>query len=101
MFRFSEEEDAIKAKVNGFQLGGNAVLQTLSDSWNDRLAHHHLKVERLLEEEKDILVQANETINGARVEDWEVLGNSRASLEKIDSKIETLMASIAALRCKE
>lgn len=101
MFRFSEEEDAIKAKVDGFHAGGNAVLQTLSDSWNDRLAHHHLKVERLLEEEKDILVQAGETVSGAKVEDWEALCNSHATLGKIDSKIETLMASITALRCKE
>lgn len=101
MIRFGDEEDAIKAKVNEYHAGGNAVLHTLTDSWNDRLSHHHLKLKKELEEEKELLARASKTVNEAKSNNLEVLRNSNATLEKIDKKTDTLMARIAALRCKD
>lgn len=101
MFRFGEEEDAIQAKVNAFRVGGTAVLQTLSDRWNDRLAHHHSKMETLLEEEKAILAKASETVNGAKADELVILRDSDRTLRTIDSKTNVLVDKIAALRCQE
>lgn len=101
MFRFGEEEDAIKAKANEYHAGGNAVLHTLTDIWNDRLSHHHLKLRKELEEEKEVLARASKTVNEAKMNDLEILQNGNATLEKIDKNTDTLMARIAALRCKD
>jgi len=101
MFRFGEEEDAIKARVEEFQVGGNAVLNTLTESWNDRLSHHYGKLRKDLEEEKAVLAKATETLNAAKASQLDTLRNSDAMLQKIDERTDTLLARIAALSCRE
>lgn len=101
MIRFGNEEDAIKANVNEYHAGGNAVLHTLTDSWNDRLSHHQLKLKKELEGGKELLARASKTVNEAKSNNLEVLRNGNATLEKIDKKTDTLMARIVALRCKD
>ncbi|KEF62376.1 uncharacterized protein A1O9_00348, partial [Exophiala aquamarina CBS 119918] len=66
MYRFGEEEDAIRAKVKQFRVGGTAVVGTLREAWNDRLLHHYGKLRKDLEEEKAALDKASETLNAAK-----------------------------------
>lgn len=101
MFRFGEEEDAIKTKAKEFHAGGNAVLKTLTESWNDRLSHHYRKLRKDLGEEKAVLAKASETLNAAKASQLEILRNGDATLQKIDEKTDTLLVRIAALRCRD
>ncbi|KIW17675.1 hypothetical protein PV08_04870 [Exophiala spinifera] len=70
LLRLGQEEDAVKSKVQEFFRGGDAIIQTLTDSWNDRLGHEHLNVLTSLKEERDVLRKAAKLMNEQDESSW-------------------------------
>ncbi|OAL30244.1 hypothetical protein AYO20_08818 [Fonsecaea nubica] len=58
LFRFGAEEDAIRSKVSGYDRGGGVIIQTLTDTWTQRLEHERHLLEDILKEEKEVLTTA-------------------------------------------
>ncbi|KAH0842424.1 hypothetical protein FOPE_07180 [Fonsecaea pedrosoi] len=58
LFRFGSEEDAMRSKVSEYDRGGGVIIQTLTDTWTQRLEHERHLLEDILKEEKDVLTTA-------------------------------------------
>jgi hypothetical protein len=59
LFRFGEEEDAINAKVDQYARGGRAIIETLTDTWSQRLEHEHKILLDGLKAEEELLSAAS------------------------------------------
>lgn len=97
MFRFSAEEDVIKAKVEQYHRGGVEIAQTLTVTWNQRLEYEQKILIDRHKTEKEYLaaaqVVAEQDTQRARKE---LLPEGRL-LEKVQRKGSQLTARLEAL----
>ncbi|KAJ9606306.1 hypothetical protein H2200_009267 [Cladophialophora chaetospira] len=99
LFRFGDEEDAITAKVDEYDRGGKGVLDTLMDTWTQRLEHEHKILQDGLRAEKDLLSTAaglvdEEHTAGAWigvVSDDKLVGKVQRKGTRLTKQIEALM----------
>ncbi len=99
LFRFGHEEDAIKAKVDEYDRGGRVVLDTLTDTWNQRLEHEHNILQDGLRAEKELLSTATRLVaekhsGGAWtrvIADDGLLGKVQKKGARLTKQIEALM----------
>ncbi|OAP54881.1 hypothetical protein AYL99_10581 [Fonsecaea erecta] len=99
LFRFGAEEDAIHAKVDEYDRGGNKVVHTLTDTWDHRLDHERRILVDVLEAENGVLTSAlqlvkdEEKSGGAwkeTVYDQELTGKVQEKRDNLVRKIEKL-----------
>ncbi|OCT54506.1 hypothetical protein CLCR_00753 [Cladophialophora carrionii] len=99
LFRFGEEEDAIQAKVDQYAHGGRAILETLTDAWNQRLEHEHKILLEGLNAEQESLSSAacllTEKHGGGAwreaIADDKLLGKVQKKGARLTEQIETVM----------
>lgn len=101
LLRFGEEEDAIKTKVDEFHRGGDQILQTLTDSWNERLAHEHRNMTHTLAEEKTVLTEACELFKEQDTDSWRGVVNKADMKTNAEKTFNRLTAKIEALRSRQ
>ncbi|ETI29310.1 hypothetical protein G647_01763 [Cladophialophora carrionii CBS 160.54] len=99
LFRFGEEEDAIQAKVDQYAHGGRAIIETLTDAWNQRLEHEHkILLEGLNAEQESLSTAAcllTEKHGGGAwreaIADDRLLGKVQKKGARLTEQIETVM----------
>ncbi|KAJ9620688.1 hypothetical protein H2204_012174 [Knufia peltigerae] len=96
--RLGQEEDAVKSKTHEFFRGGDTVIQTLTDSWNERLGHEHRNLLTKLEEEKDVLRKASKLMKEQDVNSWKETICNPIRKEERGKGNDSLTARIEALR---
>jgi hypothetical protein len=58
LFHFGAQEDAITAKVDDFKRDGAAVVDTLIETWQERMRHERKVLKDGLKAEKDMVINA-------------------------------------------
>ncbi|EXJ65335.1 hypothetical protein A1O7_01676 [Cladophialophora yegresii CBS 114405] len=99
LFRFGEEEDAIKAKVDQYGHGGRAIVETLTDTWRQRLEHEQkILLEGLKAEQESLSTAAcllTEKHSGGTwrgtIADGRLLGKVQKKGARLAEQIETMM----------
>lgn len=99
--RLGEEEDAIKGKVDELYRGGDQIVQTLTDSWNEGLAHEHRNITHKLEEEMKVLGEASELIKAQDTDSWRNVISRGDGKMRVEKSGDNLTARIEALRRKQ
>ncbi|KAG9785640.1 hypothetical protein KCU88_g2453, partial [Aureobasidium melanogenum] len=98
LFRLAEEEDAVKAKVKELYRGGDDIIQTLTDNWNERLGHEHQNLSGCLSGEKKMLTTAMQVVEEQDAGQWtSILCNPQVSRNTADKR-GGLIGRIEALR---
>lgn len=97
MFRFSAEEDAIKAKVEQCHRGGAAIAQTLTDTWNQRLEHEQKILMDRHKSEKEHLATAQLVVEQDTQRAREELLTEGGLLAKVQRKGSHFTAKLEAL----
>lgn len=85
-------------KVQQFHRGGEQIVQTLTDSWNERLDHEYQRTAEELRAEEEILIKALQLVGGQAGSLWRGLIGSDHVARKVQKKTRDLSASIEALR---
>ncbi|KIX00373.1 uncharacterized protein Z518_10512 [Rhinocladiella mackenziei CBS 650.93] len=98
LFRFGEEEDAVKAIVGQFRRGAHEVVETLTASWNDRLGHEHQNLANGLVDEKEFLAKASHLVGEQDSGSGKEVICSDDMARKVMKKRDELIAQIEALR---
>lgn len=98
MLRFREEEDAIRAQVNKFRISGDAMVQALAETWNDRLQHECSTLQRDLQAEKGVTQKARDLIIKHRTDELTMSLAGDNIKEHIKTRSEDLLARINELR---
>ncbi|KIV78394.1 hypothetical protein PV11_10116 [Exophiala sideris] len=101
LLRFGQEEDAIKTKVEEFYRGGGQIVQTLADSWNERLAHEHRNMTHKLAEEKNVLREACEHFKEQNMDSWRGVISKAQMKTRAEKRSIKLTAKIEALRSRQ
>ncbi|KAI1614394.1 hypothetical protein EDD36DRAFT_225641 [Exophiala viscosa] len=101
LFRFGEEEDAIKTKVDELYRGGDQIVQTLTDSWNERLAHEHRNMTQKFAEEKNSLTEACELFKEQNTDSWQGVLRRTDVKTSVEQTLNKLTAKIEALRSRQ
>ncbi|EXJ79064.1 hypothetical protein A1O3_08565 [Capronia epimyces CBS 606.96] len=99
LFRFGEEEDAVRARIAELYRGGDDIIQTLTDSWNDRLGHEHQNLVKGLSTEKEMMAKAVQLVAEQDSSLWrdKIVSNPGVPATAA-SKAHVLVAQIEALR---
>ncbi|KIW82990.1 hypothetical protein Z517_02233 [Fonsecaea pedrosoi CBS 271.37] len=100
LFRFGAEEDAIRSKVSEYDRGGGVIIQTLTDTWTQRLEHERHLLEDILKEEKEVLttalqlVQCTDQLGG----NWRETIYNRGLTRQVQDKGEGVARKIENLK---
>lgn len=97
LFRFGDEEDAVKAKVDEYSRGSNEIIQTLTETWTERLNHEHGNLMDGLKAESQILTTASQLIGKQNSGAWKELICNEDNFTAVQRKRESLKAKIEAL----
>ena len=88
----------MKAKVDEFRRGGLEVVQTLIDSWDDRLGHEHQNLVNKLNAEKEISMRAARLVDGQDLSLWkEIICDDKVE-RKVQKKKDELTARIEVMK---
>ncbi|KAK5383179.1 hypothetical protein LTS03_002427 [Exophiala xenobiotica] len=101
LLRFSQEEDAVKTKVDEYFRGGDQIVQTLTDSWNERLNHEHRNIVTKLGEEKDYITKASKLVTEQNIDMWKSIICDNHVGGILEKRTKSLHARIEALRNKQ
>ena len=101
LLRFGAEEDAIRAKVDQYDRGGKAIVETLMDTWTQRLGHEQKILADDLEAEREVLtlaapLVAEKHLGGA----WRAVILDGEVIHSVQQKGAKLAGSIQALMLK-
>ena len=101
LFRFGQEEDAVNTKVDEYFRGGDQIVQTLTDSWNQRLGHEHRNIATKLGEEKDFITKTSKLVTEQNIDSWKSIICDNHVGGKLQKRTKSLIARIEALRNKD
>ncbi|KIX97803.1 uncharacterized protein Z520_06581 [Fonsecaea multimorphosa CBS 102226] len=100
LFRFGAEEDGVKAKVDQYDCGGNKVIQTLTDTWDQRMGHERRILGDTLKSEKEVLATALQLVEDGQQSGgaWRETVYNQELAGKIREKRDILVRKIERLR---
>ena len=75
-------------------------MQTLIDSWSDRLGHEHRNLAAKLNADKDTLIKAALLVDGQDLKVWKEIICDDMVERKVQKQRHGLMARIEAMRSK-
>ncbi|KIW94404.1 uncharacterized protein Z519_04380 [Cladophialophora bantiana CBS 173.52] len=99
LFRFGTEEDAMKAKVDGYHRGGKEIIRTLTDTWNQRLEHENRLLVDVLKVEKEVLTTALQLVGDRQHSGgaWKEIVYDQGLTGKVQEKRDSLLRAIEKL----
>ncbi|KAK4936358.1 hypothetical protein LTR10_022732 [Elasticomyces elasticus] len=101
LLRFGQEEDAIRTKVDEFCRGGDQIVQTLTDSWNERLDHEQRNMTHKLAEEKNVLTEACVLFKEQNTDSWRGVISEADMKTRAEKRSINLTATIEALKSRQ